>query len=185
MKYIRIHPLTPLAFAAAFLLGCGKYFSLLYLFIFLHETFHLCAALLSGGRPSALLLLPYGCMLTLRLPPGGIRGVFVFFAGPLFNLILFLLDFFPKENLILALFNLIPVPPLDGGMICSILFPKASPVIALLSAFFILCFALFHKKLLFLPAVLFVFIVIEQHKKIEKRVMNASRKFIGKGIEKK
>ncbi len=180
MKYIKLHPLTPVTFAAAFFLGFGEYFSKLYFLIFLHELAHLLAACIFGERSPSIRLLPYGCMLTLSDPPTGLKAAVVFSAGPLFNLAAFAFGFCPEANLLLAFFNLLPVPPLDGGMIILSLFPKASLPVSILTDI-LLFFAAFRFKMpLLLPIVLLFFILTGKKRRIELSVSRAARKFLGK-----
>jgi len=185
MKRIKIHPLTPIAFAAAFFLGCGEYFSRLYFFIFLHELAHFLTALVLGEKPRQIRLLPYGCMMTLPVPPSEVRSILILLSGPLFNLALALFDICKKENLILALFNLMPVPPLDGGMIVHTLFPKGSLFVSIMFVILLAAALFVMKKPLMLPVLLIFLIALSRKHEREKKVIAEARKFIGKGLEKK
>lgn len=184
MKFIKLSPLTPVIFAAAFLLGYGKNFSILYCLTFLHEMAHFLAAQLLGAQPRFIHLLPYGCMLSVSSPKSGLSGAFIFAAGPLLNIALAMLGIFKDENIILALFNLIPVAPLDGGMIIASLFPRAASFVAVISNIALFISALLKKESLFLPLILLIFIISDKHRRIEKRVIDVSRKILGKSIEK-
>lgn len=170
MKRIRISPFLPVVFFLAFLSGHLKEFSLLYLLIFLHEGAHFLAALALHMKPESIHLLPWGCMLSLSKPPCGKKSALVFLAGPLFNLALGFLGVLPRENLLLAFFNLLPVMPLDGGMILSLFFPKASFAAALVTeaALLALSFALSLPPIL--PFLLIILTLSERRKKRDREL---------------
>lgn len=114
----------------------GQFLELLTLFaiVFIHEMGHVCAALLAGATVKSVQLLPFGGVAVIedhgRLTAG--QEIVIALAGPLQNGILILmatvlqqtgfggsayLAYFIQANAIIALFNLLPVLPLDGGKI--------------------------------------------------------------------
>lgn len=138
---LHIHPLFP--GLILFCLFTGRA-SVLWpvLALLLHESGHLLALVCMRKTPQRISLTPFGGLIDLpssaSLSP--LQGFFLAFSGPLFSLLgcigcllichlsLFspvsVLAFF-RANLLLMLFNLLPVLPLDGGRM----------VYALLSAF--------------------------------------------------
>lgn len=178
MIKIRIHPCLPLPFIAAFLMGKLCFFSALYLFIFLHECAHFLTALALGLKSEYIYLLPWGCMLSLANVPSSPKCSAVFLSGPLFNLIMYFLNIFPEGNLSLALFNLIPVMPLDGGMIISLLFPKASRFISYLTLFVFLFLSVFFRRAPILPVFLFLLCLCDRRAQSEKEIGAKIRKFL-------
>ncbi len=114
----------------------GQFLELLTLFtiVFIHELGHVCAALLCGVGVKSVQLLPFGGVAVMedhgRL--NATREIGIAAAGPLQNLVLILmayglqqtgygnsgfLTYFIQANAIIAMFNLLPVLPLDGGKI--------------------------------------------------------------------
>lgn len=112
---------------------------LIYLFtLFAHEISHGIAASVCGVSIEYLEVLPFGCAAhigTYELFSGG-KEILMAAAGPLINLLLAgiaggiapslpidmtVLQIFIKANLALALINLIPAYPLDGGRIFQVL----------------------------------------------------------------
>lgn len=170
MKFICVNPLTPLSFLLSALLNKLPEFSLLYFLIFLHESAHFLAAFALRQHPRAIHLLPWGCMLSLDSFPAGLRGAAVFFAGPLLNLILCVLGFFPRENLFLALFNLLPVVPLDGGEIVSLVFPKAAEALSVLCVLFLALLSVWLKIFPFIPIFL-AFLILSDKKSSKERAL--------------
>lgn len=178
MKPIRISPLLPLPFAIAFYFGRLKDFALLYCLIFLHETAHFGAAQGLHLKPKSIHLLPWGCMLSLSQVPSGRKAALVYAAGPIFNLALFFLGIFPRENLLLAVFNLIPVMPLDGGMIASLILPRGCRVISYCAAALLFFASLYLKMPPVLPLLLLLLILFERRRSREREITLKIHKFL-------
>lgn len=178
MKLIRISPFLPLPFLAALYLGHLRDFALLYCLIFLHETAHFTAALILHLKPKSIHLLPWGCMLSLSSVPKGKRCAIVFAAGPFFNLTLFALGIFQRENLLLTLFNLLPVMPLDGGMIVSLLFPRAARAVSYCAIAALFFSSIYLKMPPVLPVLLLLLTLFERRRSAEKEITLKIRKFL-------
>lgn len=102
--------------------------------VFIHEMGHVIAALLAGVTVKSVQLLPFGGVAVIedhgRLTAS--REIGIALAGPLQNGLMILmayglqqvgygnsefLTYFIQANAIIALFNLVPVLPLDGGKV--------------------------------------------------------------------
>lgn len=106
----------------------------------LHELGHLIAGLLLGMKPEKMDIMPYGVSISFRLTPKDynkkiklgnyleLKKLIVALAGPFVNAVMIVialsmnLDIFftmmiVYSNLLLILFNLLPIYPLDGGRI--------------------------------------------------------------------
>ncbi|UQZ33083.1 Zn-dependent protease [Paenibacillus sp. PK3_47] len=131
---LSLHPLFVIILLCSVL--TGQFLELLTLFtiVLIHEMGHVCAALLAGVTVKSVQLLPFGGVAVIedhgRLTAG--REIGIALAGPLQNVLMILiamgmqqagigssafLAYFIQANAIIALFNLLPVLPLDGGKI--------------------------------------------------------------------
>ena len=90
--------------------------NLLYLLLFsaLHELSHLLVLLICRGQADSLTFSFYGLALRYSSPISRFKEFFVIVAGPLVNLILYLI-LRDDINLILFALNILPIYPLDGG----------------------------------------------------------------------
>ncbi|MBQ7876338.1 MAG: hypothetical protein IJ316_03525 [Clostridia bacterium] len=127
-------------------------------------------ALILGEKIYKIHLLPFGCMLSLSSVPSNAKSLIIALSGPLFNILMFAFGIFPRENLTLALFNLIPVLPLDGGVISGVLFPRFSLLFSVLSVVGLSIFCVVSRKNPLLPITLFIVLVISEKNKIEKKI---------------
>ncbi|CAM4438204.1 M50 family metallopeptidase [Paenibacillus phoenicis] len=124
----------------------GHFLELLALFtiVFVHEMGHVFAARMYDIKVLSVQMLPFGGVAVMEdagdLTAG--REMVIALAGPLQNLLLIgaslllhavgiwdgpFLSYFIQSNLLIALFNLLPILPLDGGKIsqalCSLVMP--------------------------------------------------------------
>lgn len=117
-------------------------YGILMLFAFLHELGHLFAGVVLGFKPHSLSVNPLGLAINFKIKADdynkkikqgnilALKKLIIAFAGPAVNFILVFLflaldlefldykkEFFVYANLLIGLFNLIPIYPLDGGRI--------------------------------------------------------------------
>ncbi|MCM3134514.1 M50 family metallopeptidase [Paenibacillus polysaccharolyticus] len=131
---ISLHPFFVIIMMTSLLTGHFIELITLFAIVFIHECGHAAAAALLGCRVLSIQMLPFGGVAVIE--DGGkltaYREVVIALAGPLQNILMvgivlilrrfqlgdpLFLDYIIEANLLIALFNLLPVLPLDGGKI--------------------------------------------------------------------
>ena len=127
---VYIHFLTVTLFAVCYITGKLETLFITYLIMFIHEIAHLVAAIGIGLKPARIIFFPFGVNLKLKnkLVYSLSDEVILYIAGPLSNILMavfakmFFKNFFWYEdfylkNIALCILNLLPIMPLDGGVI--------------------------------------------------------------------
>lgn len=132
-RFLYIHWLCIPLFVFAFIFGFINTLLISYCIVFVHELSHLLCAVLFNVRSSSIIIMPFG--MTLRLSDSVIKSpkkeILIALAGPFSNIAMAALaalfskhfgfresiSFFIFINIVLALTNLLPANPLDGGRI--------------------------------------------------------------------
>lgn len=127
---VYLHFLTVALFAVCYITGKLETLFVTYIIMILHELAHLAAAKGIGLRTAYIAFFPFGVNLKLKntIVYSLADEIILYIAGPLSNIFMavlakmFLKEFFWFEdfyykNIILCAVNLLPVLPLDGGVI--------------------------------------------------------------------
>ena len=121
-KGIYIHFTVFIIFLISALSGTWKITTMAFLTAICHELSHLLASLLLKEKCHGIAIMPYGCRLFMNTVKSPVKEFFIASAGPLFNLLMVLIlrkGPLYEINLAMALINLFPVMPLDGGRMLS------------------------------------------------------------------
>ncbi len=124
--------------------------SILYVLLFssIHECAHLIALLSFKEKPSEINFAFYGIGMKYSCRLTFIKELIVLLAGAAVNILFYLLDIQREINYSLALINLLPVYPLDGGRAAKLIINKllcfdiADRVFKIISVVFITAFVI-------------------------------------------
>lgn len=128
---LRIHPLFSVTIVFSILTGSFIEILLLFSIVFVHEWGHITVAKAFHWKIRQIQILPFGGVAEVeeQVPPSK-EEVLVTLAGPLQNVMMMGIgyvmvetgvwsvswgSYFIQSNFMIALFNLMPIPPLDGG----------------------------------------------------------------------
>ena len=139
LKKIEISPLLVLILIISILFRVEKQIYFLYLFCIIHEIFHLFGALIFKCQIIKFSISYFGCNLMLNdveyLTP--LKQIIIYILGPISYFISYVImiiffniniitsyefELYNTINISIALINLIPLYPLDGGRIFEVLF---------------------------------------------------------------
>ena len=140
-----------LIIAFSLLLG-NKNILFLILFSALHELGHLLVLLLCGGQPSKLTVSFYGIGLKheFEFPP--IKEILFLLAGAFVNILFCLLGIKTEINFPLAVINLLPLYPLDGGRVLKIILnnfnfsEKVFKAVTIIFVIILIAFSVYRKN---------------------------------------
>lgn len=128
-KGIYIHFLTVILFIFCYINRKLEIIAISYFSIFFHELAHLIAAIIIGLKPSKIIFLPFGVNLKLKnnIIASLSDEIILYLSGPFLNITLALIslfyikneymEMFYYNNLGLFLFNILPIIPMDGGVL--------------------------------------------------------------------
>ncbi|MGO4791390.1 M50 family metallopeptidase [Paenibacillus sp. 2KB_20] len=141
---LSLHPLFVIVMLASVFTGHFLELLTLFIIVFIHELGHAAAAAAMGFKVRAIQMLPFGGVAVIeddgRMT--AMKEIIIAVAGPLQNVIMIgitlvcrwagwgdeqLLSYIIQGNLIIALFNLLPILPLDGGKVLQALMSLLAP----------------------------------------------------------
>lgn len=173
-------------------------------FAFIHEMGHLVTGLLLGLRPKELRIMPFGLSILFidnydNKKKSLLKKFLIASAGPVTNIVILFIVFFLNinfqikdiiiySNMLIAIFNLLPIYPMDGGRILKSILKikkdtytvekivnKVSNVTIIILTILSSILILYYKNLVIFLVILYLWtIVIKENKRynFKKRIYN-------------
>ncbi len=174
----KIHFLFYLVAFVCFITANFKNFIIFSSIILVHELGHIIGAIIFKWKIDKVILLPFGGITIFQenIDKSLKEEFIITILGPLFQLLFYYMyrgnEIFDYYNIIILIFNLLPIYPLDGSKIVNILFNtfipfKKSHILTIICSIITITFILFFKHNLLLYLILF-FIFLEIIKEIKK-----------------
>ena len=175
----KIHALFYIIGFVCFLTGNFKHFIIFSSIIIVHELGHIIGAFIFKWKIDKVILLPFGgiTIFNENIDKPLYQEFIIAILGPIFQLTFYFIykdnEIFNYYNLVILLFNLLPIHPLDGSKICNILLNefisfKRSHILTIIISFIVFSVVLFFFKYNLLLLLIFLFILIELVKEINK-----------------
>ena len=153
---IHIHPFTYIVFLISLITGLYKELCTFLFIIVIHELGHITGALIFRWKIDRVNIMPFGAITIFeeKLNRPMIEEFIILIMGPLFQFINYLIFkditlYFNYYNYGLFIFNMLPIYPLDGYKLFSIILNKYIPykkVIRIMLIISLICLTLFIKK---------------------------------------
>ena len=183
---LKIHITFFLALLYNLYIGKKEIFFIAYLFIIMHELAHMIMALLLNVDIKEIILLPFGVIAKYTGNIKLVKEFFIALAGPIASFVFAYIyhnDVYLKVNLLILLFNLIPIYPLDGGRIIKVLIlgifgkqlgNKLNKVLNYIIIFFLLLFAIYitiaYKNISLLLISIYIFKKFKEEMKKDRMI---------------
>lgn len=175
----KIHPLFYLTAFICVITANFKNFIIFSSIIIVHELGHIIGAIIFKWKIDKVILLPFGGITIFQenIDKSLKEEFIIAILGPLLQLVFYFLysgnSIFNQYNLIILLFNLLPIYPLDGSKIINILFNefisfKRSHILTIITSFITLSVVILSIKYNLLLYLILLFIVLEIIKEINK-----------------
>lgn len=175
----KIHPLSYLTAFICVITANFKNFIIFSSIIIVHELGHIIGAIIFKWKIDRVILLPFGGITIFQenIDKSLKEEFIIAILGPLLQLVFYFLysgnSIFNQYNLIILLFNLLPIYPLDGSKIVNILFNefisfKRSHILTIITSFITLLVVILSIKYNLLLYLILLFIVLEIIKEINK-----------------
>ena len=175
----KIHPLFYLTAFICVITANFKNFIIFSSIIIVHELGHIIGAIIFKWKIDRVILLPFGGITIFQenIDKSLKEEFIIAILGPLLQIVFYFLysgnPIFNQYNLIILLFNLLPIYPLDGSKIINILFSefisfKRSHILTIITSFITLSVVILSIKYNLLLYLILLFIVLEIIKEINK-----------------